>query len=103
MSMGIYLDNNATTAISLPVLQKQVLALKKIYGNPSAPYELGVVAKRELEEARDQIFNLLGTCSDAGKIILILILIILMISVKNLSMLLCRSQKTFPKGFILLK
>lgn len=67
--MGIYLDNNATTAISLPVLQKQVFALKKLYGNPSAPYELGVVAKRELEEARGQIFNLLGTCSDAGNII----------------------------------
>ena len=67
--MEIYLDNNATTALSLPVLQKQILALKYTYGNPSDPYGLGVVAKREVEEARDRIADLIGANSNCDKLI----------------------------------
>lgn len=67
--MAIYLDNNATTALSLRVLQKQVIALKNIYGNPSDPYELGVIAKREMEEARGRIADLIGASLGCGKLI----------------------------------
>ena len=60
--MSIYFDNNSTTAIILPVLQKHVLALKDIYGNPSASYNPGVIAKREVDEARQRIADLI--CAD---------------------------------------
>ena len=67
--MAIYLDNNATTALILPVLQKQVLALKYTYGNPSNPYELGVVAKREMDDARQKIAELIGADLSQDKLL----------------------------------
>lgn len=67
--MSIYFDNNATTPISDPVLKKQVFALKNTYGNPSDLYELGVLAKREMEEARERICRLIGSNSKLDKLI----------------------------------
>ena len=58
--MAIYLDNNATTALAIPVLRKQARALFSIYGNPSDPYNLGVTAKREIETARQKVAELIS-------------------------------------------
>lgn len=58
--MAIYLDNNATTALTIQVLRKQSRALLEIYGNPSDPYRIGVIAKREMEKARLKLADLIG-------------------------------------------
>ena len=58
--MAIYLDNNATTALTTQVLRKQTKALFEIYGNPSDPYRIGVIAKREMEKARLKLADLIG-------------------------------------------
>ncbi len=70
--MAIYLDNNATTALTTQVLRKQTKALFEIYGNPSDPYKLGVIAKREMENARLKLADLIGaniTLGDRDRIV----------------------------------
>lgn len=67
--MDIYLDNNATTPIIQPVLKKQVLALKFSYGNPSSLYRPGILVKRELDDARKNIANLINADLDNSRIL----------------------------------
>lgn len=55
----IYLDNNATT----PIAPEVAAGLKKYiteFGNPSSAYALGQRARGAVEQARQQVANLLG-------------------------------------------
>lgn len=60
MSRHIYLDHNATTPI-LPEVADAVREASLQYGgNPESQHELGRLARRALENARDRIGELLG-------------------------------------------
>ena len=54
MKKIIYLDNAATTPIAKNVARAMQKA-EKNYGNPSSQHSLGTKAKKEIEEARQQI------------------------------------------------
>ena len=59
--MSVYLDHNATAPVHPEVTQALISVLEDIHGNPSAPYALGVDAKRVLARARENASILLGT------------------------------------------
>lgn len=54
-----YLDNNATTPLREPVLNKMLPYLKDSYGNPSALYNLGKSAKEAVIQARKNVAALI--------------------------------------------
>jgi len=56
----IYLDNNATTALSPEVLDEMLPYLKYLYGNPSSMHTFGGQLHRMIEEARRQVAQLIG-------------------------------------------
>ena len=58
--MRVYADNAATTAMSPRALEVMTDHLQKYYGNPSSLYEIGQLAKTELEKARESVANSLG-------------------------------------------
>ena len=58
--MKVYADNAATTKISEAALEKLNNCILENYGNPSSLYKIGQDAKKELEESREQIANLIG-------------------------------------------
>ena len=51
----LYLDNAATTPMSLPVCKAMWQYMINDYGNPSSIYECGRNNKRAVEEARANI------------------------------------------------
>lgn len=55
----IYLDNSATTALSEASKQKMTEMLD-IYGNPSSRHALGLAAKKQIEQARENVAISLG-------------------------------------------
>lgn len=57
----LYLDNAATTPMSLPVCKAMWQYMINDYGNPSSIYECGRNNKRAVEEARANIAGLIGT------------------------------------------
>ena len=57
--MRIYADNAATTPMSRAAIDTMVRCMEKEYGNPSSLYVLGQQAKEILEEAREEIANLI--------------------------------------------
>ncbi|WP_300262337.1 cysteine desulfurase family protein [Clostridium sp.] len=57
----IYLDNSATTPIDPEVLEAMLPYLKEEYGNPSSRhYTLAVNAEKAVENAREQLANLIN-------------------------------------------
>ena len=59
----IYLDHNATTPV-LPAVREAMLPyLGADWGNPSSSYQFGSKLKKVVEEARDQVAELLGAAS----------------------------------------
>ena len=60
----IYLDNSATTPVDKRVEKAMHPYLRKEFGNPSALYKEGVVAKEAVERARLSIAESLGAHSD---------------------------------------
>lgn len=58
--MRVYADNAATTAMSPKALKVMTDHLQQYYGNPSSLYEIGQLAKTELENARESMANSLG-------------------------------------------
>lgn len=56
----IYADNAATTPVAPPVLEAMLPFYTRQFGNPSAVYGPGRIAKRALEEARDRTARCLG-------------------------------------------
>ena len=58
----IYLDYNATTPIDKEVAEAMLPFLYGNYGNPSSTHELGISAKKAVEQAREQVAELIN-CS----------------------------------------
>jgi cysteine desulfurase len=56
----IYLDNNATTAVSPEVRDAMLPYLTEAYGNPSSMHRFGQESRQAIEKARHQVANLLG-------------------------------------------
>ena len=55
-----YFDNAATTKVKEEVLDAMLPYLKEEYGNPSAVYALARNSKKAIENAREQVANLIG-------------------------------------------
>src|SRR4030066_631474 len=60
MNAEIYLDNNATPRVAPECLDAMLACLRDEYGNPSSKHAAGERARRLVNEARDQVANLLG-------------------------------------------
>jgi cysteine desulfurase len=56
----IYLDYNATTPIAEEVAEEMLPYLYKHFGNPSSSHPYGVITKRAVDTAREQVADLLG-------------------------------------------
>lgn len=56
----IYADNAATTKLSEKALDSMLPLLNEIYGNPSSLHSVGQTAKEYLENARQEIANIIG-------------------------------------------
>ncbi len=56
----IYLDHNATTAIDPAVLEAMLPYLTEYYGNPSSIHSPGRVARTAIDNAREQVAQLVG-------------------------------------------
>jgi len=59
MSTPLYFDNNATTALSAPVLEATLPYLQTHFGNPSSPHSLSRAPALAIAKARLQLANLL--------------------------------------------
>ncbi|NOZ37788.1 MAG: aminotransferase class V-fold PLP-dependent enzyme [Gammaproteobacteria bacterium] len=57
---GIYLDNNATTAIAESVKQAMLPYLESLYGNPSSIHSVGRDAHEAIDKARRQLARLIN-------------------------------------------
>ncbi len=66
--MEIYLDNNATTKVDKKVLDKMIPYLEELYANPSSMYNPARKTAKAIEQARNQVGELLGV-SDSSSII----------------------------------
>jgi cysteine desulfurase len=60
---AIYLDHNATTRIAPEALEAMAGVLRAGLGNPSSPHGSGRRARRLLEDAREEILELVGASS----------------------------------------
>ncbi len=56
----IYFDNNATTEIAPEVFEAMKPFLTKFYGNPSSAYNFGRDTRKAVENARQQVADLIG-------------------------------------------
>lgn len=63
----IYFDNNATTRIHPEVLSVVHRHLDETWGNPSSVHHPGRLARRAIEEAREQVAGLIG--ADPGEVV----------------------------------
>ncbi len=59
----VYLDNNATTRMREEVLEAMLPFYKDIYGNASSIHSFGRPARKAVDEARNQVTELLGAAS----------------------------------------
>lgn len=60
----IYMDNCATSPVKEEVFNAMLPYLKEEFGNPSTYYDLGRNAKRGIEEARDNVADLVNAFSN---------------------------------------
>lgn len=58
--MVIYLDNNATTQVDPQVLEAMLPYLSSLYGNPSSMHSFGGQVGAAVQDAREQVAELLG-------------------------------------------
>ena len=63
----IYLDHNATTPLHPEVLEVMLPVMREFFGNPSSIHSEGRKARVFLDEAREQVADLIG--SSSGEII----------------------------------
>jgi len=56
----IYLDNNATTAVSPEVLEEMLPYLKELYANPSSAHSFGRNLYYRMERSREIVASLIG-------------------------------------------
>jgi cysteine desulfurase len=59
----IYLDNNASTPLD-PEVREATGAALELYGNPSSVHSAGRRARRAIEEAREEVAQLVGSRSE---------------------------------------
>ena len=59
----IYLDHNATTPILPEVREAMLPFLSEEWGNPSSSYRFGSRLKSKIEQAREQVADLVGAKS----------------------------------------
>ena len=59
----VYADNAATTPVSKKVVEAMIPYMTEHYGNPSSLYEVGQVAHRAVEKARQQVADAIGADS----------------------------------------
>jgi cysteine desulfurase len=64
----IYLDNNATTRIAPEVAEAMLPYLNTFFGNPSSAHALGREMKRAVENARQEVAELIGA-ADASEVV----------------------------------
>lgn len=60
----IYFDNNSTTPIDPRVLESMMPYLTNKFGNASSNHHFGVSIKRSIEDARNQVADLIGAKSN---------------------------------------
>lgn len=58
---GVYLDNNATTAVAPEVVEALLPFLRGQYHNPSAPYPAAAAVADAVQAARAEVARLVGT------------------------------------------
>ena len=68
MKSEIYLDNSATTSLSVAARQK-IAEVCEIYGNPSSLHSMGQSAEKILREARENILSALGVRTREGELV----------------------------------
>ena len=61
----IYLDNNATTQVAPEVYDAMTPYLRNLYGNPASAHSLGRRVKAAVEQAREQVAQLLGAAESS--------------------------------------
>jgi len=59
----IYLDNNATTKVAPEVMEAMLPYLSDYYGNPSSMHSFGGDVAKKINEARENVANLIGAAS----------------------------------------
>ena len=60
MGSEVYFDNNATTRLAPEALEAMEPYLTELYGNPSSIHSFGSQVARKIQEAREQVADLLG-------------------------------------------
>jgi len=56
----VYVDNNATTKVAPEVLEAMLPYFSELYGNPSSMHFFGGQVQKKVNEAREQVADLLG-------------------------------------------
>lgn len=56
----VYVDNNATTKVAPEVLEAMIPYFSELYGNPSSMHFFGGQVQKKVNEAREQVADLLG-------------------------------------------
>ena len=56
----VYLDHNATTPLDERVLEAMLPYMKNQYGNASSRHELGTIARKAVDKAREQVAGLVN-------------------------------------------
>ena len=51
----VYFDHNATTPVDGKVLEAMLPYLRENFGNASSRHEFGIVARRAVDKAREQV------------------------------------------------
>ncbi len=63
----VYVDNNATTKVAPEVLEVMLPYFSDLYGNPSSMHFFGGQVQKKINEAREQVADLLG--AEASEIV----------------------------------
>ena len=57
---SVYLDYNATTPVDSEVVDAISKSLKEDWGNPSSGHELGLIARKKIEIAREHLAKVMN-------------------------------------------
>ena len=57
---SVYLDYNATTPVDSEVVDAISKSLKEDWGNPSSGHELGLIARKKIEVAREHLAKVMN-------------------------------------------
>ncbi|MEK7822382.1 MAG: aminotransferase class V-fold PLP-dependent enzyme, partial [Planctomycetota bacterium] len=60
MKRLVYVDNNATTRVAPEALEAMLPYFTELYGNPSSMHTFGGQLQKKINQAREQVANLIG-------------------------------------------